>query len=82
MPVTNCYTVNGEIIGEETNGQRIDYLTDPLGNITATIDQNAKVLNRYTYKPFNSHAPWPRGQDPNDSRAAAQGFGTVLPSLE
>jgi RHS repeat-associated protein len=23
-----------------------------LGNVTATIDQNAKVLNRYTYKPF------------------------------
>jgi RHS repeat-associated protein len=47
------YTVNGEIIGEQTTGQeRIDYLTDPLGNITATIDQNAKVLNRYTYKPF------------------------------
>jgi RHS repeat-associated protein len=47
------YTVNGEIIGEQTTGQeRIDYLTDPLGNVTATIDQNAKVLNRYTYKPF------------------------------
>jgi len=53
MPVTNYYTVNGEIIGEQTTGQeRIDYLTDPLGNVTATIDQNAKVLNRYTYKPF------------------------------
>jgi RHS repeat-associated protein len=47
------YSVNGEIIGEQTTGQeRIDYLTDPLGNVTATIDQNAKVLNRYTYKPF------------------------------
>jgi RHS repeat-associated protein len=53
MPFTNYYTVNGEIIGEQTTGQdRIDYLTDPLGNVTATIDQNAKVLNRYTYKPF------------------------------
>jgi RHS repeat-associated protein len=54
MAMTKQYfTVNGEIIGEQTTGQeRIDYLTDPLGNVTATIDQNAKVLNRYTYKPF------------------------------
>jgi hypothetical protein len=34
MPVTNYYTVNGEIIGEKTTGgSRVDYLTDALGSV-------------------------------------------------
>ncbi len=39
MPVTNYYTVNGEIIGERTAGSpRVDYLTDALGSVTATVN--------------------------------------------
>jgi hypothetical protein len=39
MLVTNYYTVNGEIIGEKTTGgSRVDYLTDALGSVMATVN--------------------------------------------
>jgi hypothetical protein len=44
MPTTYFYTVDSEIIGEHTAGQsRIDYLTDALGSIVATVDQNQQL---------------------------------------
>ena len=55
MPVTNYHTVNGEIIGETTVGSpRVDYLTDALGSVTATVNQSAQVVNTYRYNPFGS----------------------------
>jgi RHS repeat-associated protein len=49
------YSVNGELLGEKTaGGQRVDYLTDALGSVTATVDQTGTVLNRYVYKPYGS----------------------------
>ncbi len=51
MPVTNYYAVNGRLIGEATIGVRTDYLTDALGNVTATVDQSQAILNTYRYKP-------------------------------
>jgi YD repeat-containing protein len=46
------YSVQGEILGEKAaGGQRVDYLTDALGSLTATVDQTGTVLNRYVYKP-------------------------------
>ena len=55
MAVTNYHTVNGEIIGETTVGSpRVDYLTDALGSVTATVNQGAQVVNTYRYNPFGS----------------------------
>jgi RHS repeat-associated protein len=51
--VTNYYSVDGEVIGEKVaGGTRLDYLTDALGSISATVDQSGSVVNRYSYKPF------------------------------
>ena len=55
MPVTNYYTIDGEIIGEKTTGgSRVDYLTDALGSVTVTVDQSAQVVNAYRYKPYGT----------------------------
>ncbi len=52
--VTNYITINGQIVGEVTDGVRTDYLTDALGNVTATVDQSANIINEYRYKPFGA----------------------------
>jgi len=55
MPVTNYYTVQGEIIGEHTAGQsRLDYLTDGLGSVIATVDQTLTVKSTARYKPYGA----------------------------
>ena len=55
MPVTNYYTVNGQIIGEKAGaGTRTDYLVDPLGSVVGTSDKNASVSRRYRYKPYGA----------------------------
>ena len=49
MAVTNYYTLGGEILGEKTTGQsRVDYLTDALGSVTATLNESAQVVNTST----------------------------------
>jgi len=55
MAVTNYYTVNGEIIGEHTVGQsRLDYLTDALGSVVATVDQTLTTKSAARYKPYGA----------------------------
>ena len=55
MPVTSYYTVNGEIIGERTTGQsRLDYLTDALGSVVATVDQTLTTKSTARYKPYGA----------------------------
>ncbi len=49
---TAYYTVDGEIIGESTNGLRLDYLTDALGSVTAKVDQTGAVTSTARYKPY------------------------------
>ena len=49
---TSYYTVNGEIIGESSNGVRLDYLTDALGSVTAKVDQTGAVVSTARYKPY------------------------------
>jgi RHS repeat-associated protein len=46
------HTVDGEIIGETTNGMRTHYLTDALGSVTATIDSTVAIARAYRYKPY------------------------------
>ena len=42
MAVTNYYSVNGQIIGEATNGVRTDYLMDALGSVTGMVNPMAR----------------------------------------
>ena len=39
MPVTNYYTIDGQMIGYKTAAGRKDFLTDALGSVTAEVDQ-------------------------------------------
>ncbi|MCH8273818.1 MAG: hypothetical protein IH851_03425 [Armatimonadetes bacterium] len=70
------YTVNGRIIGEKTaGGSRVDYLTDALGNVTATVDQNAAVVKTYRYKPYGGLlAKTGVGPDPKFRWVGAHGY--------
>lgn len=51
MPTTSYYSIGGELIGEKVGtNARTDYLTDALGNVTATLNQSGRVLTRiYSY---------------------------------
>jgi RHS repeat-associated protein len=49
------HSIGGTIIGETTTGSpRVDYLTDALGSVTATVNQSAQVVNTYRYKPYGT----------------------------
>jgi RHS repeat-associated protein len=76
MAVTNYYTVNGEIIGEKAGaGARTDYLTDALGNVTATMNQSAAIVNTYRYKPYGGLlAKIGVGADPAFTWVGSQGY--------
>ena len=75
MPVTNYYSVEGEIIGEATGGVRTDYLTDALGSVTGTVDQTASVVNTYRYKPYGTTlAKTGTGADPIFGWVGSQGY--------
>jgi RHS repeat-associated protein len=51
--VKNYYTFGGELIGEQIlGGERLDYLSDPLGNVTATVNQSCQIVNSYEEKPY------------------------------
>ncbi len=83
MPVTNYYTVNGEIIGERTAGSpRVDYLTDALGSVTATVNQSAQVVNTYRYKPHGALlAKTGTGPDPAFGWVGTQGYRPTKQNL-
>ena len=56
MGTTYYYTVNDEIMGEHTLGQsRLDYVTDALGSVIATVDQTLTVQSTARYKPFGAN---------------------------
>jgi len=76
MAVTNYYTVNGALIGEKTaGGSRTDYLTDALGNVTATLNQSGQVVNTYRYKPYGAQlAKTGVGADPAFRWVGSQGY--------
>ena len=76
MAVTNYYTINGEIIAEKTTGgNRVDYLTDALGSVTATLNQSAQVVNTYHYKPYGAQlAKSGVGTDPSFQWVGSQGY--------
>ena len=53
MPVTNYYTIDGQMIGYKTAAGRKDFLTNALGSVTAEVDQtgNTKTFDG-RYKPY------------------------------
>src|SRR5206468_2154957 len=52
MPVTNFYTIDGQMIGYDDGSQK-DFLTDALGSVTAEVNQtgNTKTFDG-RYKPY------------------------------
>lgn len=52
MPVTNYYTVDGQIIGYKGQNGRKDFLTDALGSVTAEVDQSCTKTFEGRYKPY------------------------------
>lgn len=65
MPTTYYFTVDGEIIGQETGGTYTDYLTDALGSVTATVNSSPAVVNTYRHKPYGAQlAKTGAGADP------------------
>lgn len=66
MAVTNYYSVNGVLLGEKSGaGSRVDYLSDALGSVTATVNSSAAVVNTYRYKPYGTQlAKTGSGSDP------------------
>ena len=74
--VTKVHTVHGEIIAETTVGSpRVDYLTDAIGSVTATVNQSAQVVNTYRYNPFGSLlAKTGTGPDPAFGWVGTKGY--------
>lgn len=73
------YSVGGQIIGEKAVGQpRMDYLTDALGSVTATVNQSAQVVNAYRYnryKPYGTQlAQTGAGADLSFQWVGSQGY--------
>ncbi len=53
MPVTNYYTIDGQMIGYKTAAGRRDFLTDALGSVTAEVDQTGATKTfDGRYKPY------------------------------
>src|ERR1035437_1780098 len=74
MPVTNYYTVDGEIIGESTGANAINYATDALGSVTGTL-VGGSLQNTYVYKPYGSLlAQTGAGADPTYQFAGSHGY--------
>jgi hypothetical protein len=80
MAVTTYCTINGEIIGEKVGaGARTDYLTDALGNVTATLNQSASVVNTNRYGPYGRLlARGSKGADPTQVRSMSRGICLFL----
>ncbi len=52
MTIRTYYTINGEIQSEDSGGVVVDFLTDALGSITATVDQTSTSTAKHRYKPY------------------------------
>ena len=74
MPVTNYYTVDGEIIGERTGASRVNYATDALGSVTGTLVGDA-LQSTYAYKPYGALlAKTGAGADPKAQWVGSLGY--------
>jgi RHS repeat-associated protein len=76
MPITNYFSINGELIGEKVGtNARTDYLTDALGYVTATLNTSGAIVNTYRYKPDGAQlAKTGAGADPTFRWVGNQGY--------
>ena len=77
MPVTSYYSLGGQLVGESSGaaGARLDYLSDALGSVTATVNQSAQVQNTYRYKPYGARlATTGVGADPAFQWVGSHGY--------
>lgn len=84
MGVVNYYSVGGVLQGEQAMSagvvnSRVDYLTDALGSVTATIDQaggaGGTLQNTYQYKPYGQMlAKTGTAPDPKFTWVGSQGY--------
>jgi RHS repeat-associated protein len=70
------HSIDGTIVGETSTGSaRVDYLTDALGSVTATVNQSAQVVNTYRYTPYGSTlAKTGTGTDPAFAWCGEDGY--------
>ncbi len=69
------YTIDGEVVGEESGGVRTDYLRDALGSVVGTVNQSAQVVNTYRYKPYGARlAKTGAGADPSVQWVGTGGY--------
>src|SRR5580658_7994150 len=54
MGVTNYYTVNDRIIGENGPNGLIDYQVDALGSVVGTTNSSGSAQKVYRYKPYGA----------------------------
>jgi len=75
MAVTTYNTVQGRIISQHAGGVETSFLTDALGSVTATVDQNAAVVNQYRYKPYGERlSKTGAGADPRFQWVGESGY--------
>lgn len=51
MGVTNYFSANGILLGEDGPNGKVDYLTDALGSVVTTVDRRGQVLDSFRYTP-------------------------------
>ncbi len=81
MPKTSYITIDGMLIGEETNGVMRNYGTDALGSVVTT-SLNGVAENTYRYKPYGGLlAKTGTAADPSFLWNGGSGYrATTLPS--
>lgn len=52
MPVVNYYSVNDRLVGYASEGQRMLFLSDAEGSVTAVADTEGNVVQSLRYKPY------------------------------
>lgn len=54
MATTKYAAISGRLRAQESGGARLDYLTDAMGSVTATVNASQSVERTYRYKPFGA----------------------------
>jgi hypothetical protein len=75
MAIINYDTIDGEIIGECTDGVYTDYGVGALGSVIATIDSSSAVVNAYRFKPYGALlSRTGSGSDPRFDWVGSRGY--------
>jgi RHS repeat-associated protein len=84
MGVTNYFSANGMLLGEDGPNGKVGYLTDALGSVTSTLNQAGTVLNAYRYKPYGAQlSKTGTAPDPEHRWAGCEGYRqTGLPQAD